>query len=128
MKKVLIALALVLVSFASKANSKWGFVVISSEKDIFFIDYNSIQKSGDSVTFWVRSNFNERTMNGNLSDKVQLTINCRRQERIGRYYIFYDDINNNGRITSSSPAIEPKWEPIAPDTINWSLYEVVCKK
>lgn len=128
MRKLVMTLVLTFISIASNANSRWIFVVESSSNDIYFIDHNSFQRNGDSVTFWFRENLNERTKSGVLSSKIQKTINCKRQEIIGRYYIFYDDVDNYGRITSSSVAIEPVWEPIPPDTVNWKLFEVVCKK
>ncbi len=108
------------------ANSNWTFIVVDEVGDSLWIDKNSIQKSGDSITFWSRRNFKERDVNGNFSSKVQRTVNCRTRETIPRYYMFYDDINNMGNVTGNFAAINPKWIPIPPDTVLWGLYQFVC--
>ena len=113
-------------NFGSYANSAWVFIDTNKIGNSFFIDNLSIQTSGNSKTFWVRSNLKERTW-GDLSSKNQYTINCSTREIIGRHYMFYDDINNLGRQTSNSTAIDAKWTPIAPDTISGSFFEHVCR-
>jgi hypothetical protein len=129
MKNLLIVLSLVVLSAGVHANSRWVFVASSVDQNKFYVDLNSFQRSGDSVTFWNRSNFSNRDKDGNLSVKEQLTINCRTRELTTRYLMFYDDIDNNGKLTSSfSTARHSVWEPIAPDTINWNIMKTVCKK
>jgi hypothetical protein len=128
MQKILITFMLVLVSVTSNASSKW-ILIDKSANATFFVDLNSLQKSGDSVTFWRRANYSQRDQYGNLSSKNQITINCRTRERISRYFMTYDDINNEGKLTNSfAVGTDEKWEPIAPDSINWGFFEVVCKK
>ena len=107
------------------AQSNWVFITKTQNKTNF-VDKNSIQRSGDSVTFWDRANFSIRDKSGDLSSKMQLTINCRTREIIIRYGIFYDDLDNNGNSTSSGFP-KSSWEPIAPDTIGERLYRFVCK-
>lgn len=126
MKTFLLAVMSVIVSVSSYAESNWIYISTNIEDDVVFIDNNSFQKSGDSVTYWRRMNYKKRTASGTLSTLVQQTINCRTREIIMRYLMLYDDINNNGKLTSS---FDPKdsWEPIAPGTVRWSLLEHVCK-
>jgi hypothetical protein len=119
-------LPMLLFSLSTFASSKWEFVGGNTRNDIYFIDGNSYQKSGDSITFWMRTNYGERTELGDLSDKTQITINCRTREWIRRYMMTYDDKNNEGRNTDSFAAKSP-WSPIAPDTITWSVMKHVCK-
>jgi hypothetical protein len=129
MKNFLIALLLVVVSAGVYANSRWVFVDSSVDQHKFYVDLNSFQRSGDSVTFWNRVNLSNRDKDGSLSVKEQLTINCRTRELITRYLMFYDDIDNKGKLTSSFSATGlSNWSPIAPDTINWMLMNVVCVK
>jgi len=41
--------------------------------------------------------------------------------------MFYDDLDNLGKLTDSFNAINPKWEPIPPDSMNEVLLRNVCK-
>ena len=125
MNKILVLIFLML-SVNSQANSNWTYVATNVSADEFFIEQNSIQKDGDSVTFWLRRNFANRSKDGDLSEKAQRTINCRRREDILRYIQTYDDINNAGRQTLSFKANE-SWHPIPPDTVMWSIMKIVCK-
>ena len=126
MKTFLLVVMSVIVSVNAYANSNWVYLTTSNDDNVFFIDNNSIQKSGDSKTYWRRDNFGKRDEQGDLSAKGQITINCRTREIILRYIMKYDDINNNGKLTRS---FTPKdtWTPIAPDSVNWSFLEYVCK-
>jgi hypothetical protein len=109
--------------------SNWVLVDKNSGGTTFFIDTQSIQRSGDSVTFWEKANRLSRSNNGDLSSKINLTINCRTRELISRYFIFYDDINNQGKITSSFAALaSEKWEPIPPDSVSEEEMKFVCKR
>lgn len=110
------------------AKSNWQFVTSNDEQRMYFVDLSSMQRSGDSVTFWSRENFAERDEYGNLSLKVQVTFNCRTREQIARFYMAYDDLNNNGKLTYSFDAPNQKWRPIAPETVNWQILKVVCKR
>ena len=126
MKKIFLFSVIILSAFNIYAGTQWLLITDSTDGDLFFIDTNSIQKSGDSYTYWSKANFAKRE-DGDLSSKTQRTINCRTRETISRYIINYDDIDNNGKITSS---LTPKrgWIPIAPDSINSAFYDYLCKK
>lgn len=108
--------------------SNWINVGRSSSGAIFFIDSESINRSGDSLTFWGITNYPSRGSEGTLSSKTQRTINCRSRELIFRYFLFYDDLDGKGKLINSYPAdSSEKWEPIAPDTMNDALLRAVCK-
>lgn len=125
MKKLLI-LPILLFSLSSFASSKWDFVTANMDGDMYYIDVNSYQKSGDLITYWRFRNYGGRDEVGDLSSKSQYTINCRKREIIGRYLITYDDLNNNGKITASF-ALKNSWMPIPPDTIFWEFMKYICK-
>jgi hypothetical protein len=108
--------------------SNWVLTDKNVDGDSFFIDTKSITRSGDSVTFWVRTNYVTRSPTGTLSTKTNDTVNCRTRETITRHYMTYDDLNNLGKLIQSFPAVTPKWEPIAPDSINEVLMKFVCKR
>ena len=126
MKNIIGSILMLLLITNAQANSSQAYVGANVNKEEFYIERNSIQKSGDSITFWARRNFLERTKYGDLSEKVQRTINCRTREIILRHIMIYDDINNNGKMTSNFNA-KDEWEPIAPDSMNWVLLKFVCK-
>jgi hypothetical protein len=109
------------------ANASWIEIVRSANGRVFFIDAKSIQRSGDSATFWLKSNYSNRNKFGDCSDKTQDTINCRTRESIMRWIMTYDDIDNKGRLTNN---FDPKdsWVPISPDSVQWAIYEFVCRK
>ena len=130
MHKMIIIFILTLQFFMTatvNANSNWLYIGVSVEDEKFFIDTNSMQRSGNSVTFWQRLNYAQRNSYGNYSSKVQYTINCRTREIIMRHLMFYDDLDNLGKLTDSYNAINPMWMPIAPDSMNAALLRYVCK-
>jgi hypothetical protein len=108
-------------------SSQWINIAKNNDQDTFFIDMNSLQRSGNSVTFWVRSNYGRRSPYGDLSTKSQITINCRTRDFITRWFMAWDDIDNNGKNTSSL-APKDSWTPIAPDTVSSFYYETVCRR
>lgn len=127
MRKILLFFVIILSAFNIYASSQWIYIASSSDDTLFFIDANSIQQSGDSYTFWTKFNLSKRDDDGNLSSKSQRTINCRTRETVGRYIIYYDDIDGNGKITSSFSS-KLSWTPIPPESINSAYYSYVCKK
>ena len=125
MTKIL-ALIFLVASANSYANSNWIYLTSTVDNDEFFIEPNSIQKDGDSVTFWTKRNFADRTEFGDLSEKIQRTINCRRREGILRSIQTYDDINNSGKLTASFKSHD-SWRRIVPDSAEWLMMSFVCK-
>jgi hypothetical protein len=72
-------------------------------------------------------NFASRTNLGALSSKTQVTINCLTSDRIVRYVMFYDDTYNNGKLIAEGDP-EDKWKPIAPNSMSWGVFEIICNK
>ncbi len=112
-------------SLAIAAN--WVFIAQSVGGTSYFVDTQSMQKSGNSVTYWEKVNYSDRDKYGDLSSKVQYTANCARREKIMRYSIFYDDTNNAGNITTSGPAINPQWNPVPPESVSEGVMKFVCR-
>jgi len=108
------------------AQSNWIYIGTNRKDVTYFVDRNSIQRSGDSVTYWVKNSFPVRDPDGNLSSKIQWSINCRTREYIMRYGIFYDDLDNKGEITASGVP-KPSWRPLSPDSMMEAIYRFVCK-
>ena len=127
MKRILLSSVIILSSFNIFANSQWVLIGVSESDSVFFIEAESIQKNGDSSTHWIRNNLPKRDKFGDLSTKYQETINCRTRERTFRYFISFDDTENNGKTTYSGN-VKAEWEPIAPGSVNWAIYKYVCNK
>lgn len=127
MKKFVFICGIIFSAYAF-ASSQWIIVGENNDRDIFYIDMNSLQRSGDSVTFWTKVNFGKRDEQGDLSDKSQRTINCRTREVILRWLMTYDDINNMGKNTASFEPKRSSWRPIPPDSMSSRIYEVVCRR
>ncbi len=126
MKKILLT-ALMIPCLASASN--WVFVTKNKAGKSYFIDTQSIQKSGDFVTFSDKVNNASRDEFGDLSSKNNVTINCGTKELNFRYHATYSEIDNQGKPTSTFAAPDSKtWQPIDPDTENESLMKFVCKK
>ncbi len=112
-------------SLAIAAN--WVFIAKSVGGTSFFVDTQSMQKSGNSVTSWEKANYSDRDSNGSLSAKIQFTTNCARRERIMRYSFYYDDTDNLGKTTVSGPATNSQWIPVPPESISESIMKFVCR-
>ena len=124
MKKLLF---IVLMTPLLASASNWVYVDKNSYGDAFFVDSQSTQRSGNSVTFWEKVNYGTRGKYGDLSAKLNSTINCKTREKINRYSMFYDDLDNTGKLTTSGATTSEQWEPIAPDTITEGIMKFVCK-
>ena len=128
LKNLYFIVILILLSFNVYADSKWIFITESQDKSKIFIDGKSIKKSGDSITYIMKINFNKRDDRGTLSLKSEETINCRTKEYIIRYVYSFDDIDLNGVITSSfsGKEVSAKWTPITTGAI-YLLLQALCK-
>ena len=122
MRKPLSGLIFILFSLSSAADAA-TWVEVEIEK---FIDTSSMQKSGQSVTFWVKVNYAERDKYGALSSKYQMRINCKTREHLGLYWIDYDDTDNTGRVLSSTK-LSTEWTPISPDSSADEQMKFVCR-
>ena len=112
-------------SFASeKAN--WNFVDKKSG-DSYFVDINSLKKTGNSVTYWMKVNFNKRDKAGNLSTKLLMSVNCRTRENTVREITTYDDEDARGLITLDV-RVDANWEKVDRDKINLSQYNFICNR
>ena len=126
MKKILL-IVLMIPYLASASN--WVLVTKNKTGKAYFIDTQSIKKSGDSVTFWDKVNNASRDEFGDFSAKNNVAINCNTKELSFIYHATYDEIDTRGKQTSSFSAPDSKtWQPIEPDSTNESLMKFVCKK
>jgi len=126
MKRVFVMVGVVLAMAPTLGFAAKWMPIGTSGGDAFFLDTDSIQTSGDSVTFWYKRNYGERDRHGDLSSKIQVSINCARRDTITRYGLFYDDTNNKGKVTSQEQSKGGQWSPIPPDSVIDEMRKWVC--
>lgn len=128
MKRLCLIILFLLISIPKIAYSaNWIKVATSSRGDTLFVDALSIQRDGNVVTFWTKTNYATRTQYGDLSSKVQESINCKSRENKRMFSMYYDDFDNQGKVTSSGKVADQSWNPIPPETINDAIRRFVCK-
>ncbi len=108
------------------AAAEWLDIGTNRSNDRFFIDVNSIERSGDSVTYWVKLNYAARGADGSLSSKTQYIIHCQARQFALRYIIRYDEPDNIGRILVARED-KGSWSPIPPDTVIYYHSQLLCK-
>ena len=95
-----------------------------------YIDPDNMHRHGDVVTLWVL--FDYRTIQSIvggpwLSSKARRELDCRAHRiRLLGYMTFTGNMGSGEPVFSNSN--ESQWEPIAPDSIDRKLLEVVCPK
>jgi len=123
--KRLLFLLIFISEIAYSAN--WMRVTSSNDGDVVFVDSLSMQRSGNTVTFWSKMNYGVRDRSGDLSSKTQRAVNCMTREVKSLYLMTYDDFDNQGKLTHSDRFSNQSWNPIAPETINDAVRRFVCK-
>jgi hypothetical protein len=128
MSNYCISLTISLLVFAVPAHAaKWVPVGPNDSGDIRFVETLSIQREGNFVTFWTRTNYVTRNKLGAMSDKGQQTLDCRRRLWTLRYVMFFSDSYNRGRLIVET-GFEDDWTPVSPDTLDWETMRFVCEK
>jgi hypothetical protein len=107
--------------------SKWTFITKNVDGWDYYIDSQSRVLNGNEVSFWTIVNFDSRNQFGDLSNKVNQTINCRTRELRLDFFISYSDFDAKGSMTRNFK-VPQEWNPIPPDTVNAKLLNFVCKK
>jgi hypothetical protein len=95
-----------------------------------YLDPDTIRREGDLVTVWELLDYKTaQTQKGlsHLSIKVQFKYDCANERH--RLLAFSQYAGNMGRgKVMLSNSDEVKWAPVAPDTLNHSLWTVACSK
>lgn len=124
MKKIIFCL--VFIPIIANA-SKWIFIGKNIDGWDYYIDSLSRVTNGNEASFWTIVNFDSRNQFGDLSNKVNQTINCRTRELRLDFFMSYSDFDAKGSVTRSFKVLQ-EWNPIPPDTMNAKLLNFVCKK
>jgi hypothetical protein len=116
-----------LMSVSLPALASWTAVITSNEGDIFYVDFTSIRKDGDTRTYWAMTNYKQRTPYGDMSARKKEVMNCKNETRIILQFATFTQPNLGGAIsTNFSPT--GKLDHIAPRTTAESVMKAVCSR
>lgn len=128
MTRLLLMIFLVLIS--GPAYAEWVSVGESDLGATVYVDRDTIRRNGNLVKMWELYDFKTvQTVAGKslLSSKSQRQYDCTEERH--RLLTFMDFSGNMGRgNVVYSNSVEDNWEPVAPETVGQSLWEVACAK
>lgn len=107
--------------------STWSQVARSVEATVFH-DRKSVRRGSNGATLWTLTNFaSPEVLDGKTyrSAKTQFEYDCTGERYRVLATIFYDGLDGNGKVTSSTSQTEP-WNPVAPHTMAHQLLKLAC--
>jgi hypothetical protein len=122
MKQQLLAIILLLLS--SPLMAEW-VMVNETGTAIHYIDADHIQRNGDLVRFWQLTETKERARDGSISRRVQLEYDCKAERRRFIYETAYSGTMASGKVIFTQNHSHTG-DPIAPGTVGWEFFKVVC--
>lgn len=126
MKKIGILLVLLVTSTSTLA--EWKDLGFNDQMKIYY-DPSSIRRNGSTAKAWTMDDFKAPVLQDGItisSLKGLIEIDCRNEQARILATIFYFRKMGLGGVAQSDNTIRP-WRPIAPETVNSNLYEVLCQ-
>ena len=124
MKKLFLALTIVLISASPAWAEKWVDVSEDVNGNEYFLDYDSIRKAGGFVYYWQIINYLE-PIRGTLSTKTYNKLNCDSQGTMTLTAEGYTSHMGKGKLNFSvSP--EPKWKYMPSNSSGESIIKYAC--
>jgi len=128
MNKLILTLMLAVVS--SSAMAEWIFSA-EDHNSKYYINPDSIRKSGNTVQMWELANFNEvqKMRNGEkyLSYKNQTEFKCEARQRRSTYTVLYSEHMGEGN-TVHTFDVPDKWSPAVPESVGETHLEIASGK
>jgi hypothetical protein len=131
-----IFLLLLLAGVSSSAMAEWMIIHID-DAYIVYIDSSTIRKKGHKVKLWDLVDFKESQKipeNNSLaapvlysSTKHQIEFDCKEELSQDHYLEFLSGSMGSGESVLLDNKTGP-WQPIPPDTANWTLFNYACGK
>lgn len=122
-KRIIAAISLSLFVSAGFASEWNNFLSINQKDDEYFFDAESVEKSKDIVSVWIKS---VRTYtadsDGSWSKAIRLRMNCPRRTI---QVVSSSTYNSDGKFIKSSSSVGSE-EIAIPDSIGDGLLKVVC--
>ena len=122
MKKLVLAAALAACA-APAAASNWVTVGRNTSQSVYEVDLDSVQRDGNSVTFWLRVHYGSVAADA-TSDGYVARRHADCSDR--SYNDLQTDYMMNGKVTRTSGAEEKRFA--APDSIAAAVINKVCGK
>lgn len=112
-----------LISFAQN----WEYVTGHSKHADFYVDIDSIKKTGSTRRAWILQDMKKQTPNKSKSAKVLREINCNEEKfRSLQYTFFSEKMATGGLISTSTNTSE--WYFIEPGSMDKDVMDFVCNK
>ena len=126
MKKLLLVLFLVMISFNSYA--EWSLVARSTDKIEYYIDFDRVSKNNGYVYYWVLSNFPSPPYAKGKSSLELYEVNCSPpiKERRKAYYFYNSTMGKKGTRSPVFDTSTGPWEYSVPGSVQERLIEAVC--
>ena len=128
MKKILLILILFVVS--NSAMAEWVYINKSIDT-FYYINPETIQKSGNTVKMWILGDFIEarKLKNGviNSSIRDQTEYSCKERQSRSNYQVLYTENMGEGEIihTFDQPG---EWTSVIPESAGETHFEFACRK
>ena len=121
----LLAAATALVMAATPAfAANWIFIGESANKSVAYYDIDTIQRSGNQLTVWVKTDFSRNKSVKYRETKIRRIYDCSERTINSLSSITYYPDGKSDSYTWET--FEQKAEPIAPDTMGEAVLEAVC--
>ena len=125
MKKILGVIILSLF-LSSSANAGWTKVSITTEGDIYYVDFENIRVEDKLIYYWEFMKYGVPTKEGTSSHKIYEILDCNGFLIKPLRFIFYTDKNGTSDPDSQESLID-EWSPLPPDSVGMKSAKKLCK-
>jgi hypothetical protein len=108
------------------AFADWKYIETNQSGASFFIDYSTIQDSGDYKKFWVMIDLKTPYLDSIRSVKRQMALDCKLKTVKGLYIIGFSGNLTKGQVLMDG-AIDSDATPISPNSIEEDFFKLICK-
>ena len=120
-------LFLALLFVSSSAFAGWQLVDVHlAQGHMFYIDPATIRKDGNMRTFWRKTEYKSR-INGDMSARSKIEIDCKKESYRFLALAGFSEPNLMGTTTYQADYPNDPFVSIAPDTIDNTFMQRVCK-
>ncbi|WP_448670240.1 surface-adhesin E family protein [Pseudoxanthomonas mexicana] len=125
MRKVILVLAIAATSFAGIASAAtWHNIYAGNDKTLYFFDADTVEKSGNSVTLWVKTvQTRQARADGSWSIALRWRLNC--SNRTIQTLASSTYSNSGEFIESDNRPSTP--EPAVPDSTGEAVLKIACE-
>jgi hypothetical protein len=127
MKRVALFFVFALVMLSEFVNAGWA-PIDSPDNRTVYIDLTTAVRHGNVETIWVlidRYTVQKEAGDSYLSSKGQWEIDCKANAARQIFHVIYPGHMGGGDTIWSGP-LDQKFQPIVPDSIGESVFEVSC--